>query len=265
MSEPVATGVGAQLKRVRESKGISLRQIAAATKISPAALEAIERDDIKRLPGGIFVRSFLRTYAAELGLDPERTVHSFLAQFPDDDDQSPQAVEEPPAFVSALQQFLPVHHSGAFAIGLPILALLIWFVAAGVWSSSDRDQPLLGDRIAALRTDVPPPSALRPVSDAMRAGGALPVQGSGISLTIVAERACWVGATVDGREQVGRLLSSGERVELAARGDLRLRLGDAGAVSLTLNGSPMHSVGASGQVVTLRIDRSTLQALAANR
>ena len=45
-------GVGAALRRTRESRGISLHEIAAATKLSRAALEAIERDDVSRLPGG---------------------------------------------------------------------------------------------------------------------------------------------------------------------------------------------------------------------
>ena len=70
------TGVGAELRRRREERQISLRQIAATTKISPSALEAIERDDIKRLPGGIFTRAFVRAYASELHLDPEPIVTS---------------------------------------------------------------------------------------------------------------------------------------------------------------------------------------------
>jgi cytoskeleton protein RodZ len=74
-------GVGAALRQVREARGISLRQIAVATKLSPSALEAIERDDLGRLPGGIFTRSFVRAYATELGVDPDRTLHEFLSQF----------------------------------------------------------------------------------------------------------------------------------------------------------------------------------------
>ena len=62
---------------------MSLRQIANTTKISSGFLEAIERDDLKRLPGGIITRAFVRAYAAELGVDPERALHDFLAQFTD--------------------------------------------------------------------------------------------------------------------------------------------------------------------------------------
>jgi cytoskeleton protein RodZ len=75
---------GTKMRRLREGKGVSLRQIADATKISIGALEALERNDISRLPGGIFSRAFVRSYAAEVGLDPEETVRDFMVQFPDD-------------------------------------------------------------------------------------------------------------------------------------------------------------------------------------
>jgi len=72
------------MRLAREQRGVSLRQIAEATKISVSALEALERNDISRLPGGIFSRAFVRSYAAEIGVDPEQTVRDFLSQFPHD-------------------------------------------------------------------------------------------------------------------------------------------------------------------------------------
>jgi cytoskeletal protein RodZ len=75
---------GARLREARERRGLSLRAIADATRISVRALEALERNDISRLPGGIFSRSFVRAYALEVGLEPEQTVAEFLARFPDE-------------------------------------------------------------------------------------------------------------------------------------------------------------------------------------
>jgi cytoskeleton protein RodZ len=72
---------GGKLRQARERRGISLRQIAASTKIAAAALEALERNDISKLPGGIFSRAFVRSYAVEVGLDPEETVREFLERF----------------------------------------------------------------------------------------------------------------------------------------------------------------------------------------
>jgi len=79
-----ASGFGDKLREARERRGLSLRQIANATKISMITLEALERNDIKRLPGGIFSRGVVRSYALEVGLDPESTIEEFMGQFPHD-------------------------------------------------------------------------------------------------------------------------------------------------------------------------------------
>ena len=96
IAEQVKPDFGMKMKRQREERGVSLRQIADATKISIGALEALERNDISRLPGGIFSRAFVRSYALEIGLDSEQTVRDFLVQFPHDSVTagSPHAPEE---------------------------------------------------------------------------------------------------------------------------------------------------------------------------
>jgi cytoskeleton protein RodZ len=75
-------GVGAQLHAARERRGLSFRQVADSTKISVAALQALERNDISRLPGGVVIRGFVRAFATDVGLDPEATVAEFVRQFP---------------------------------------------------------------------------------------------------------------------------------------------------------------------------------------
>ena len=73
--------LGARLKQARIAKGVQLRDIATATKISVVALEALERNDYSRLPGGIFSRAFVRAYALAVGLEPEAAVSEFLTEF----------------------------------------------------------------------------------------------------------------------------------------------------------------------------------------
>src|SRR5262249_20888343 len=85
---------GAKLREARERRGITLRQIAVATKISASALDALERNDISKLPGGIFSRAFVRSYASEVGLNPEETVREFLDRF-QDEPAAPAAVPAP--------------------------------------------------------------------------------------------------------------------------------------------------------------------------
>jgi len=83
-STPSADDFGSVLKEARERRGIGLRQIANDTKISIRALEALERNEISQLPGGLFSRALVRAYAVEVGLDPESTVEKFVHHFPHD-------------------------------------------------------------------------------------------------------------------------------------------------------------------------------------
>src|SRR4051812_39657512 len=68
---------GENLKRQRELRGIELREISEATKISLRFLQALEADRVDILPGGIFRRSFVREYARHVGLDADRLVAEF--------------------------------------------------------------------------------------------------------------------------------------------------------------------------------------------
>ena len=70
---------GENLRRERELRGVSLREIADGTKISVRFLEALEEDRLDVLPGGLFPRAFVRQYAVFLGLDPDRAVADFVA------------------------------------------------------------------------------------------------------------------------------------------------------------------------------------------
>lgn len=84
MSEQISSleDFGACLRERREEVGISLQQISAITKISVSTLEALENNNISGLPGGIFSRAVVRSYASEVGLDQEDTLHIFLEKFP---------------------------------------------------------------------------------------------------------------------------------------------------------------------------------------
>jgi cytoskeletal protein RodZ len=73
---------GEKLRRQRESLGITLDRIAATTKIGRRLLAALEAGDGTRWPPGIYGRSYVRLFAAEVGLDPEELVGDFAACFP---------------------------------------------------------------------------------------------------------------------------------------------------------------------------------------
>ena len=71
---------GADLKRFRESRGVTLAKIAADSKVGKRTFEDIEGDRFERLPAVVYVRGFLQEYARAVGLDPRATAESFLAR-----------------------------------------------------------------------------------------------------------------------------------------------------------------------------------------
>ena len=118
------------MKRLREQRGITLREIADSTKLSVRTLEALERNDVSRLPGGIFSRGLVRAYAEQIGADPDVTVQEFITRFPEPSisDGAPLARSEavntdPPSMlarrlVMAVAVLVPI----ALIVGLSILA-----------------------------------------------------------------------------------------------------------------------------------------------
>lgn len=73
----MATSIGEKLRLERETRGIALRDISEQTRISMRYLEAIETDDYRRLPGGIFNRSFIRAYAKFVGYDEDKAIEEY--------------------------------------------------------------------------------------------------------------------------------------------------------------------------------------------
>ena len=69
---------GEELKRERELREISLREVSEATKISLRYLEALERNDFRNLPGGVFNRGFVRAYSQFIGVDPDSMVDAYM-------------------------------------------------------------------------------------------------------------------------------------------------------------------------------------------
>ena len=116
---------GSRLRYERERRQIALKSIAESTKIGITLLEGLERDDVSRWPSGIFRKSFIRSYAVAVGLDPEPIVREFIERYPD-----PLEVDiaAPPAAARSLQTShgttspvtAPPSSSGPLAIKLTI-------------------------------------------------------------------------------------------------------------------------------------------------
>jgi len=257
MAEVVPPTVGQRLKAQREKRGIALADVAATTKIAKSALLAIERDDIKALPGGIFLRAFVRSYAQALGLDSDSTGRDFMAQFPSTDEDQVEALGK-----GSTRRRLSPGARALLQFGLasvPLVIALVWFALP---TGRHPDAALAADRVAAATSDIQAPALLRPISTETKlhpeAVEALHQTGV-LNLVLTMKAACWVSAESDGHPIVERLLNAGEVIELNADRVIAFKIGDAGAVAMQINGEAARSLGGPGQAVSARIDASNFR------
>jgi cytoskeletal protein RodZ len=275
---------GSMLKVAREKRGVTLRHISSVTKISVAALEALERNDISRLPGGIFSRSFVRSYALEVGLDPDETIERFIAQFPE--------AAPPPGHAQAEQQEEEEEHDSnqqtavtfvrLVVISVPIVAGLLYLgtMTRRAVAPPGAPAPNRPELVAAAPTP-PAPPAVETAVPAVSSGsttraperstasaaptpgptapgdttgvGGTAVDSDRVTVAVVATAPCWVSAIVDGERVVSRQFQTGERMAFEVGRSVVLTAGDAAALAVTLNGEEARPLGSAGQVVTVRV------------
>jgi cytoskeletal protein RodZ len=149
---------GTRLREARERKGIPLRQIANVTKISMTALEALERNDVSRLPGGIFSRAFVRSYAVEVGLDPEATIQDFVAQFPQEAAAAGRAGLGPAEGAEEVE-------TGRRIVGTLAWILIVTIPIAGALLYYTRSESRLEQSADALSAAAPPAASKAPSQD----------------------------------------------------------------------------------------------------
>jgi cytoskeletal protein RodZ len=119
---------GETLKRERELRQISLREISEATKVNLRYLDALERDDFRHLPGGVFNKGFVRAYAQFIGVDPETMVNAYLEE---DGRQQARAARAGGAAPRAPEAAGPSGSSGvpAWLIAIVVILLLLVLTA----------------------------------------------------------------------------------------------------------------------------------------
>lgn len=239
---------GENLRRERELRGVSLREIAEGTKISLRFLEALEEDRVDVLPGGLFLRSFVRQYASFVGLDPDRAVADFLAHHGPPDLDTPPPPSERPAWLSPGALFL-----AAVALVAAVLVLQPWGKKNSV------------DTPSAAATAVPTAPAVLPtdrVYPPPLAAATPPAERDTLVLTMTAEANCWVEVLADGETVINRVLAQGESETLEAQGEIVLSVGNAGGLAIRVNDRPALPLGRSGEVrKNIVITRQSLPAL----
>jgi cytoskeletal protein RodZ len=271
---------GAMLRHAREERGVSLRAIAEATKISLPALEALEHNDISHLPGGIFTRAFVRGYAREVGLDPEEAVGRFIASFPG---EAPSAAVAPPRSAPRAEVRVEFGAGATRTVGrvLTVVAAITLLVAYLAWSGrlaswqrspvTAASPPVLESAPVAVvpmeqTVSLPPaevPGAML-LTDRAPVAGTVPgeeppapatepaslLEGA-LHLSLSASGRCWVSLRSDGVHSFAGTLEAGDQREVDVHGRVSLTVGDAGAFSYSINGLPARPLGGAGEVITV--------------
>src|ERR1700730_10281724 len=115
---------GEILKREREMREVTLNEVTVATRIPPRFLEAFEREEWEKLPGGVFNRGFVRAIARFLGLDEENLLAEYDLAHGEPSMPAPQPYENqlprPPIWVPILAV-------------LALLAVLGGLIAGGIY------------------------------------------------------------------------------------------------------------------------------------
>jgi cytoskeletal protein RodZ len=258
---------GGKLRLARERRGTSLRQIAATTKISISALEALERNDLSKLPGGIFSRSFVRSYATEVGLDPDETVREFLERF-----QPAPTSTSPAAHVGAVHASVPDEESAfesqqriagvvlkLLLISIPLIVLVLYFTMrtrTGPVSSAASTPPPTATSSTPSKTE-PVPTAV-PIGTSPTATAVATAGVTGMTLELHTTEECWVRLTADGKRALSRLMKEGEKETVEVQDKVVIEVGNAGGFAFSINGRPGKSLGGPGTVRTVMITKDTL-------
>jgi transcriptional regulator with XRE-family HTH domain len=262
---PGAEPPGERLRRAREAHGLTVEDLARITKISKASLTAIESSDVRRLPADIYTRGFVKAYAREVGLDPEITAEQYLGDI--DPLRAPQASEaasqhspghptatedghDEPRHLLDADQF---HRVGWLATGLALTGLIVYLVsfggdAGGRNAAGVRPADPVGSDAVAANQVTPDTGALAPDA-ATAAGGPLQVDLSTQGL-------CWLVISIDGEPVLARLLQPGEHHTFDVDEEAVLRVGDPGALTMSINGQAARPLGAAGEPVDVRITKA---------
>jgi cytoskeletal protein RodZ len=124
----MAASIGEQLRLAREERGIGLREICDQTRISVHYLEAIEANDFKRLPGGVFNRSFIKAYARYVGYDEREAIEGYTRYLREHGDTSDDVNTTP--MHSKVYTETPATRSPLLTVVLSVLILALLTVAA---------------------------------------------------------------------------------------------------------------------------------------
>jgi cytoskeletal protein RodZ len=270
--------LGEELRQARENKGIPLRQISDATHIGVRFLQAIEQDNYKILPGGIFNKAFVKSFARYVGLDEEQALAKYQRQL---DELGGEPVRS-----SSRYEVLDDSETSSWsstllaALGIIILALGIYGAYKYLQQERKPEEKKAAGNISPTATlpvvevsptptpaETPAPGAVpsvAPGASVSPSPGVSPSPPAGaLTLRLQAKDGdCWikVRADADPKGEMA-ILKPGESREFTATEKLIVNVGNILALDAMLNGRPAKIPANKGKVVaeSILITKDNLQ------
>lgn len=275
-----STPFGEHLRRERELRGVSLDEVAAATRIKTSFLEALENGRWEELPGGAFNRGFIRATARFLGLDEDGMVAEYALETgaavqnkPNDDSAGAMPRDYRPAIIVASIALLIIIAGAWLGHHLYSVHKLKRQAAAAQTSAPDPAAPSaladgesLTPNAASLVSAAPAgnPRASQPSVSA--ANGTPPVAApraaavpDTLKLKVEVSKKADVKVSGDGKTLFKGRLHSGEPKVFEAKDSFEVTSGEAGRVHLELNGQAVPFAAGNGRKGAISLSRKDLK------
>ncbi|HST79477.1 MAG TPA: RodZ domain-containing protein [Verrucomicrobiae bacterium] len=266
---------GDKLRREREMRGVTLDEIAESTKIRRSHLEALEKEDFRNLPGGVFNKGFVRSYARFIGIDEDQAVADYAAisnEIAPPEDQFPLEVhEKPDRKLNPRSSQLPLIAS-VVALVILVAGYVVYrakhhqpeSVAAAVSAdSTSNSQPVEEHESTATETKAVPvketlpahqpeshTASAEPVKRMSTPDKALSPEHS-FFIIIKAKEDAWVSVVADGRRVSHGILKADKQRFIRAARQIVVKTGNAGGIDVSFNGRPLGAIGNESEARTL--------------
>jgi len=270
---------GSLLRELREQRGVSLEELARATRIGHPFLEALEADDFGALPPGPFAKGFIRAYCQALEERPDEALalYSLTTEAPagSRDASSPMPRHAPRRSRTPVLVSLGLLVGLGLALAAVTLALrpsrddgvarpaerrsnagstVPYTAEAGVPAPVAESRPPAPGEAAPTGSPAPPsaPSPRTPlVPKASPPAAVTPRAAKGKSYRLVARasQSTWIRVRLDGGRTVEETLPAGAVREWISSRPFELRIANAGGLTLELNGRVLPPLGARGTTV----------------
>ena len=271
------SSIGAVLKEARTKKSISLEDVQSKTKIHPRVLQLLEEDKFEKLPSPLFVKSFLKSYAEFLEIQPDELLTTYEKEKQKDPEQILFIKSADPG---AGQGFHPFYAVAGVCLVLLLLSALTghpsrWKAAwpmkpkppKTVVSKSKKFAP-----IKVRREDIQEVSAVAKEGPSQLPGidwlnsvsqGNFPKikDQTPLTLEIKALEGVWVRVTADGSVVYQGVLKKGTAQQWTAKNTLDLWTGNASSMLMTLNKTPLGSPG-KGIAKKMAVSREGIRLIA---